>query len=77
MAVRLAPALWCLLFPGLLPAQPVAVFTDSLQSGFQDYSFGAPAPDFANAVPAQAGVASIAFTGNNFNAIGMANINVD
>ena len=77
MAVRLVLALLCLPLAGLLPAQSVPVFSDSLQSGFADYSFGAPAPNFANPAPVQSGAASIAFTGNDFNAIGMANINVD
>lgn len=58
-------------------AQSVAVYSDSLQNGFQNFSFGAPAPDFANAAPTQSGAASIAFTGNNFNAIGMANVGTD
>ncbi|MFO1494932.1 MAG: hypothetical protein U1F26_09750 [Lysobacterales bacterium] len=58
-------------------AQSVPVYTDSLQSGFQNYSYGSPAPVFNNATPVQSGSASIAFTGNNFNAIGLANIGTD
>lgn len=58
-------------------AQSVPVYSDSLQSGFQDFSFGNPAPVFNNAAPTQTGVASIAFTGNNFNAIGLANVGTD
>lgn len=55
----------------------VPVYTDSLQSGFQNFSFGAPAPVFNNATPVFAGAASIAVTGNNFNALGMANVGTD
>ncbi len=71
-------AAWALLLAaGPATAQSVAVYSDSLQNGFQDFSFGAPAPDFANLAPAHAGAASIAFAGNNFNAIGMANVGTD
>jgi hypothetical protein len=62
---------------GPAAAQSVVVYSDSLQNGFQNFSFGAPAPDFANATPTQAGAASIAFSGNNFNAIGLANVGTD
>jgi hypothetical protein len=58
-------------------AQSVPVYTDTLQNGFQDFSFGSPAPVFNNANPVFAGNASIAFTGNNFNAIGLANVGTD
>jgi hypothetical protein len=70
---------WVLLglLVGPAAAQSVAVYGDSLQSGFQDFSFGAPPPDFANPAPTHAGAASIAFTGNAFNAIGMANVGTD
>ncbi len=66
-----------LLTPALADAQAVNVYTDSLQNGFQNFSFGAPATVFNNANPVFAGNASIAFTGNNFNAIGLANITTD
>jgi hypothetical protein len=50
-------------------AQDLPVYTDSLQSGFQNFSFGGGS-DFANAAPTHGGVASIAFTGNaTFNAV--------
>jgi hypothetical protein len=77
MALRVAWWLLLIVLPQLSWAQSVPVYTDSLQSGFQDFSFGSPAPNFANATPTQSGAASIAFTGNNFNAVGMANVNVD
>lgn len=66
-----------LALPDAAWAQSVAVYDDALQNGFLNFSFGAPAPDFANAAPVHAGAASIAFTGSNFNAIGLANVGTD
>lgn len=77
MRVSLVAAMLSLSWAAAAPAQSVAVYSDSLQNGFQNFSFGAPAPNFANATPVQAGAASIAFSGNNFNAIGLANVGTD
>ncbi|MBL8242895.1 MAG: hypothetical protein JNL89_01830, partial [Rhodanobacteraceae bacterium] len=66
-----------LALPDAAWAQSVAVYDDALQNGFLNFSFGAPAPDFANVAPVHAGAASIAFTGSNFNAIGLANVGTD
>ncbi|MBK8066087.1 MAG: hypothetical protein IPK27_00205 [Rhodanobacteraceae bacterium] len=66
-----------LALPGFASGQSVVVYDDALQNGFLNFSFGAPAPDFANPAPVHAGAASIAFTGSNFNAIGLANVGTD
>lgn len=58
-------------------AQSIPVYTDSLQSGFQNFSYGSPLPNFANAAPTHAGNASVSLNGNNFNAIGLANVDTD
>jgi hypothetical protein len=52
-------------------AAPLPVYTDALQSSFQNYSYGGGS-NFANATPAFAGTSSIAFNGNNFNAMSFA-----
>jgi len=50
-------------------AQDLAVYTDGLLNGFQDYSYGGGS-NFANAAPFHNGAPSIAFTGNaSFNAV--------
>lgn len=71
-------AWWSLLgvLGGAADAQTV-VYDDALQNGFANFSYGQPAPDFANPAPVHAGAASIAFTGNGFNAIGLANVGTD
>lgn len=46
----------------------VAVYTDALDNGFENYSYGGGS-DFANTAPVYAGSRSIAFTGNAFNAL--------
>jgi hypothetical protein len=53
-------------------AQDLAVYTDGLQNGFQNFSFGGGS-DFANPDPTHGGNASISFTGNDtFNAVSFA-----
>jgi hypothetical protein len=47
------------------------VFDDALQNSFQNYSFGGGS-DFASTAQAHSGTKSIAFTGNNFNAMSFA-----
>src|SRR6185295_3747609 len=48
------------------------VYTDGLQNGFQDYSYGGGA-NFAAPTPTHAGAVSIAFTGNaTYNAVSFA-----
>jgi hypothetical protein len=53
-------------------AQDLPVYTDALQNGFSNYSYGAPPPDFAHATTVHAGANAIAFTPNNFNAVALA-----
>jgi hypothetical protein len=60
-----------LVFVAPVAAQDVPVYTDALQSGFQDFSFGGGSV-FANPLPTHSGNASIALTGNNFNAVSFA-----
>ncbi len=51
------------------PAQAdLAVYTDGLDNGFQNFSYGGGS-DFANTTPVHTGNRSIAFTGNAFNAL--------
>jgi hypothetical protein len=57
---------------GAAAAQGLPVYTDALQSGFANYSYGAPAPDFAHAATVRSGAASIAFTPGGFNAVSFA-----
>ncbi len=66
-------ALWCggLVWGAVASAQDLSIYDDALRSGFQDFSYGGGS-DFANAAPVHAGAASIAFTGNNFNAVSFA-----
>jgi hypothetical protein len=71
-ACRRAGAVLLLLLPPIAAAQDVPVYTDALQSGFSNYSYGAPAPDFAHAVTVRSGAAAIAFTPTNFNAASFA-----
>lgn len=51
--------------------QELSVYEDTLQNGFQDYSYGGGS-DFANVTPVHGGSASIAFAGNNYNAVSFA-----
>ncbi len=53
-------------------AQDLVVYDDALQNGFLDYSYGASRPDFASTVQHHGGTKSIAFAGNDFNAISFA-----
>jgi endoglucanase len=56
-------------------AQDLPVYVDALQGGFQNYSYdngGAGSSNFSNAAPFHAGAPSIAFTGDQFNAISFA-----
>jgi len=46
----------------------LVVYTDGLDNGFQNYSYGGGS-NFANTTPVHAGDRSIAFTGNAFNAL--------
>ncbi len=48
-----------------------AIYTDTLQNGFEDWSYGGGS-DFANTLPVHGGTRSIAFTGNAFNALSFA-----
>ena len=52
-------------------AQDLTVYDDVLQNGFQDYSYGGGA-DFNSTAQVHSGTKSIAFTGNNFNALSFA-----
>ena len=71
MRLRFAFVFGCVL-SAAAAAQDVAIYTDTLLNGFQDFSYGG-GTSFANAAPTHAGVASIAFTGNNsFNAVSFA-----
>ncbi len=55
------------------PAQDLIVYDDALRNGFLDYSYGVPADfDFASTVAVHSGAASIAFVGDNFNAVSFA-----
>lgn len=65
--------------PVLVHAQSVTVYDDALQNGFQDYSYGGVPADFNFASTAQAhgGTKSIAFIGDNFNALSFAHETVD
>jgi len=58
-------------------AQDVPIYADALQNGFQDYSYGATLPDFASTAQAHSGTKSIAFPGDDFNAISLAHPTVD
>jgi hypothetical protein len=49
----------------------LAVYTDVLQNGFENWSYGGGS-DFANPTPVHGGTASIALSGNAFNAISFA-----
>lgn len=46
----------------------LAIYDDALRNGFENWSWGGGS-DFANPSPVHAGTASIAFSGNNFNAV--------
>jgi hypothetical protein len=61
-----------LLLAGHARAQDLPVYTDALQNGFSNYSYGAPAPEFAHTLTVHAGANAIAFTPNNFNAVALA-----
>jgi hypothetical protein len=67
MRLALAALFLTLVSPGLR-AQDLIVYDDALQNGFQDVSFGGGS-DFASTVQAHTGTKSIAFVGNNFNAV--------
>ncbi len=60
-----------LLAPAALWAQDLPVYDDTLQSGFEDYSYGGGA-DFGASAPIHGGSKSISFTGNNYNAVSFA-----
>ncbi|HYI07959.1 MAG TPA: fibronectin type III domain-containing protein [Thermoanaerobaculia bacterium] len=49
----------------------LTVYDDALQNGYLDYSYGG-GDDFVNPAPVHSGTYSIAFTGNNFNALSFA-----
>lgn len=57
----------------------LAVYTDSLQNNFQNYSYGGNPGDinFANTATVRTGTNSISFAGNNFNAVSFAHESVD
>jgi hypothetical protein len=57
-----------LLVAAAAQAQTVTVYSDSLQNGFQDYSYGGGS-NFASTVQVHSGSNSISFLGNNFNAV--------
>jgi hypothetical protein len=74
MKLRRGSVRLCFVFANLATAasaQPLALYRDALENGWQNFSYGGGS-DFANAAPTQAGSASIAFTGNNFNAVSFA-----
>jgi hypothetical protein len=76
VALRMARLLPVLIacFAAAVPATAVhalTVYDDALRNGFQDYSYGGGS-DFANGDPVHEGTASIAFTGNAFNAVSFA-----
>ncbi|KAB2898320.1 MAG: hypothetical protein F9K31_10160 [Dokdonella sp.] len=60
---------------GVIAAVParadLVVYDDALQNGFEDWSWGGGG-NFANSSPVHGGTASIALTGNNYNAISLA-----
>ena len=62
-----------------LQAQELAVYDDALQSGFANYSYGGVPGDFdfASTTQAHAGVKSIAFVGDSFNALAFAQPTTD
>jgi hypothetical protein len=67
-------ALWglsCALSISSAAAQDLTLYDDALRNGWQNFSYGGGS-NFANASPTQAGNASIALTGNNFNAVSLA-----
>ncbi len=63
--------LFVLLAAGAARAQDLTVYDDALQNGFQDYSYGGGS-DFSSPAQAHGGTKSIAFTGDNFNAVSFA-----
>jgi hypothetical protein len=54
--------------------QDLTVYDDALQNGFENYSFGGVPADFnfASIAEVHGGAKSIAFVGNNFNALSFA-----
>ncbi len=71
MAHRLPILLALLAAAAPAAAAALTVYDDALRNGFQDYSYGGGS-DFANTDPVHGGSASIAFTGNAFNAVSFA-----
>ncbi len=61
-----------LLSPLTILAQDLTVYDDTLQNGFQNYSYanpGDPVPDFTNTAQPHTGTKSISLNGKNFNAV--------
>src|SRR5690606_427938 len=71
MAHRLPILLAFLAAAAPAAAAALTVYDDALRNGIQDYSYGC-GRDFANTDPVHGGSASIAFTGNAFNAVSFA-----
>jgi len=65
-----------LLVAPALGAQDLPVYDDSLQSGFEDYSYGG-GTNFGATNPVHAGTKSISFAGDNFNAVSFAHATQD
>lgn len=59
-----------------LMAQDLPVYDDALQNGFEDYSYGLGS-DFGATSPVHGGTKSIAFTGNDYNAVSFAHATQD
>ncbi len=83
VAARFAPSLilasLALLGAAPASAQDLTVYDDALQNNFLDYSYGGVPSDFNFASTAQAhgGTRSIAFIGNNYNAVSLDNETLD
>jgi hypothetical protein len=65
-----------LLASAALRAQDLPVYDDTLQSGFEDYSYGG-GTDLSATTPVHGGTKSISFTGNNYNAVSFAHTTQD
>ena len=79
LCVRTILLLTLLSHAWLSSAAPLTIYDDQLQNGFLDYSYGGAAGDinFASTAQPYAGTKSIAFAGNNFNAVAAAHPTVD
>jgi hypothetical protein len=71
--MRLLPALAALALAPTAGAQNLVIYDEALRNGFTgDYSYGG-GTDFASTAVAHGGTHSVAFTGNDFNAVSFTN----